>query len=155
HQNAKILTITTYNNIKTFKKLKSNRDLELKQELVKKIRSRLYECSHLFVVLLFNERTDKLQTVRAHFAPSESSYFFFGKNHEIEDYARAGNRVKETVTVDEGLLDGLQHTMEPLLRFSGDVLTPEQAKLLKLFQRPLAQFKIKVKLHWNKSNEKV
>ncbi|CAM4960294.1 unnamed protein product [Rotaria socialis] len=77
------------------------------------------------------------------------------KNHEIEDYARAGNRVKETVTVDEGLLDGLQHTMEPLLRFSGDVLTPEQAKLLKLFQRPLAQFKIKVKLHWNKNNEKV
>ncbi|CAM2717515.1 unnamed protein product [Rotaria socialis] len=59
---------------------------------------------------------------------------------KIEDYARAGNRVKETVTVDEGLLDGLQHTMEPLLRFSGDVLTPEQAKLLKLFQRPLAQF---------------
>ncbi|CAF2065605.1 unnamed protein product [Rotaria magnacalcarata] len=177
HQNAKILTITTYNNIKIFKKSKSNRDLELKQELVKKIRSRLYECSHLFVVLLYNERTDKLQTVRAHFAPSESSYFFFGKNHEIEDYARAGNRVKETVTVDEGLLDGLQHTMEPLLRFSGltttlkkgiihllkpfticskgDVLTPEQAKLLKLFQRPLAQFKIKVKLHWNKNNEKV
>ncbi|CAM4892968.1 unnamed protein product [Rotaria socialis] len=75
--------------------------------------------------------------------------------NEIEDYARAGNRVKETVTVDEGLLDGLQHTMEPLLRFSGDVLTPEQAKLLKLFQRPLAQFKIKVKLHWNKNNEKV
>ncbi|CAF4885986.1 unnamed protein product [Rotaria socialis] len=177
HQNAKILTITTYNNIKIFNKLKSNRDLELEQELVKTNCSHLYECSHLFVVLLYNERTDKLQAVRAHFAPSESSYFFFGKNHEIEDYARAGNRVKETVTVDEGLLDGLQHTMEPLLRFSGlattlkkgiihllkpfticskgDVLTPEQAKLLKLFQRPLAQFKIKVKLHWNKSNEKV
>ncbi|CAM4834058.1 unnamed protein product, partial [Rotaria magnacalcarata] len=33
--------------------------------------------------------------------------------------------------------------------------TPEQAKLLKLFQRPLAQFKIKAKLYWNKNNEKV
>ncbi|CAF4550314.1 unnamed protein product [Rotaria magnacalcarata] len=84
HQNAKILTITTYNNIEIFKKFKSNRDLELKQELVKKIRSRLYECSHLFVVLLYNERTDKLQTVRAHFSPSESSYFFFGKNHGMQ-----------------------------------------------------------------------
>jgi hypothetical protein len=26
---------------------------------------------------------------------------------------------------------------------------------LKLFQRPLAQFKIKVKAHWNKDNEQV
>ncbi len=96
---------------------------------------------------------------------------------EMEDYARAGNHVKETVTIDEGPLDGFQHTMEPLLRSlgltttlkkgiihllkpyticsNGDVLTPEQAKLLKLFQRPLAQFKIKVKAHWNKKNEHV
>jgi len=27
--------------------------------------------------------------------------------------------------------------------------------LLKLFQRPLAQFRIKVKAHWNKNNEQV
>ena len=210
---------------KSSKKLKANRGLELKQELVKKIRSRLDECSHIFVVRLYNERTDKLQTVRAHFPRSESSYFFFGKNRvmqlalgrtpateylpslskisphlvgkmglmltnrspqevleyfnklEMEDYARAGNRVKETVVIDEGTLDGFQHTMEPLLRSlgltttlkkgiihllkpfticsKGDVLTPEQAKLLKLFQRPLAQFKIKVKVHWNKDNEQV
>jgi mRNA turnover protein 4 len=210
---------------KSSKKLKANRGLELKQELVKKIRSRLDDCSNLFVVRLYNERTDKLQTVRAHFPPSESSYFFFGKNRvmqlalgrtpateylpslskispylvgkmglmltnrspqevleyfnklEMEDYARAGNRVKETVTIDEGPLDGFQHTMEPLLRSlgltttlkkgiihllkpfticsKGDALTPEQAKLLKLFQRPLAQFKIKVKLHWNKKNEQL
>ncbi|CAF4510600.1 unnamed protein product, partial [Rotaria sp. Silwood2] len=74
-------------------------------------------------------------------------------------------------------LHGFQQTMEPLLRSlglmttlkkgiihllkpfticsKGDVLTPEQAKLLKLFQRPLAQFKIKVKAHWNKQNEQV
>jgi len=210
---------------KSSKKLKKNRGLELKQELVKKIRSRLDECEHLFVIRLYNERTDKLQTVRAHFPPSKSSYFFFGKNRvmqlalgrtpateylpslskispylvgkmglmltnrspqevleyfnklEMEDYARAGNRVKETVIIDEGSLDGFQHTMEPLLRSlgltttlkkgiihllkpfticsKGDVLTPEQAKLLKLFQRPLAQFKIKVKVHWNKNNKQV
>ncbi|CAF1226942.1 unnamed protein product [Adineta ricciae] len=210
---------------KSSKKLKANRGLELKQELVKKIRTRLDECSHLFVVRLYNERTDKLQTVRAHFPRSESSYFFFGKNRvmqlalgrtpateylpslakispylvgkmglmltnrspqevleyfnklEMEDYARAGNRVKETVIIDEGPLDGFQHTMEPLLRSlglattlkkgiihlikpftickKGDTLTPEQAKLLKLFQHPLAQFKIKVKLHWDKKTEHV
>ncbi|CAF3202102.1 unnamed protein product [Rotaria socialis] len=210
---------------KSSKKLKANRGLELKQELVKKIRSRFDECSHLFVVRLYNERTEKLQTVRAHFPPSESSFFFFGKNRvmqlalgrtpateylpslakispylvgkvglmltnrspqevleyfnklEMQDYARAGNHVKETVVIDEGPLDGFQHTMEPLLRSlglmttlkkgiihllqpyticsKGDVLTPEQAKLLKLFQRPLAQFKIKVKAHWNKKNEQV
>jgi mRNA turnover protein 4 len=210
---------------KSSKKLKANRGLELKQELVKKIRSRLDDCSNLFVIRLYNERTDKLQIVRSHFPPSESSYFFFGKNRvmqlalgrtaateylpslskispylvgkmglmltnrspqeileyfnklEMEDYARAGNRVKETVIIDEGSLDGFQHTMEPLLRSlgltttlkkgiihllkpfticsKGDLLTPEQAKLLKLFQRPLAQFKIKVKAHWNKNNQQV
>ncbi|CAF0803324.1 unnamed protein product [Rotaria sordida] len=210
---------------KSSKKLKTNRGLELKQELVKKIRSRLDQCSNLFVIRLYNERTEKLQIVRQHFPPSESSYFFFGKNRvmqlalgrtpateylpslskispylvgkvglmltnrspqqvleyfnqlEIEDYARSGNHVKQTVIIDEGSLDGFQHTMEPLLRSlglmttlkkgiihllkpfticsKGDILTPEQAKLLKLFQRPLAQFKIKVKVHWNKQNEQV
>ena len=210
---------------KSSKKLKGNRGLELKQELVKKIRKRLDDCSNLFVIRLYNERTDKLQAVRSHFPPSESSYFFFGKNRvmqlalgrtpateylpslskispylvgkmglmltnrtpqevleyfnqlQMQDYARAGNRVKEGVVIDEGPLDGFQHTMEPLLRSlglattlkkgvihllkpyticsSGDVLTPEQAKLLKYFQHPLAQFKIKVKAHWNKNNEQV
>jgi len=96
---------------------------------------------------------------------------------EMEDYARAGNRVKQTVTIDEGPLDGFQHTMEPLLRSlglmttlkkgvihllkpfticsTGDVITPEQAKLLKLFQYPLAHFKIKVKALWDKDSEQV
>lgn len=207
------------------KKLKTNRGLQLKQELVKKIRSRLDEKLNIFVVRLYNERTDKLQSVRAHFPPSESSYFFFGKNRvmqlalgrtpateylpslakisphlvgkmglmltkrsreeilqyfnalAMEDYARAGNRVDETVEIEEGPLDGFQHTMEPLLRSlglmttlkkgiihllkpfticsKGDLLTPEQAKLLKLFQKPLAQFKIKVKAFWDKDSEQV
>ena len=210
---------------KSSKKLKSNRGLELKQELVKKIRSRLDECSNLFILRVYNERTDKLQAVRLHFPPSESSFFFFGKNRvmqlalgrtpateyfpslskisthlvgkmglmltkrsreevlqyfnqlEMEDYARAGNRVHETVVIDEGPLDGFQHTMEPLLRSlglmttlkkgiihllkpyticsKGDVLTPEQAKLLKLFQRPLAKFHIKIKAHWDKDSAQV
>jgi len=69
---------------KSSKKLKGNRSLELKQELVKKIRSRLDECSNLFVIRLYNERTDKLQTVRSYFPPSKSPYFFFGKNRIMQ-----------------------------------------------------------------------
>lgn len=210
---------------KSSKKLKSHRGLEIKQELVKKIRSRLDQCSNLFVLRLYNERTDKLQKIRADFPPSEGSYFFFGKNRvmqlalgrtpaneyypslskisphlvgkmglmitnrtrsevlqyfnqlEMEDYARSGNRVDQTVIIDEGPLDGFQHTMEPFLRSlgltttlkkgiihllkpfticsKGDILTPEQAKLLKLFQKPLAKFHMKVKAHWDKESGQV
>ena len=210
---------------KSSKKSKTNRGLQLKQDLVKKIRSRLDQTLNVFVLRLFNERTDKLQSVRGHFPPSESSYFFFGKNRvmqlalgrtpateylpslskisphlvgkmglmltkrsreevlqyfnalAMEDYARAGNRVEESVLIDEGPLDGFQHTMEPMLRAlglmttlkkgiihllkpftictKGDLLTPEQAKLLKLFQRPLAHFRIQVKAFWDKDSEQV
>jgi len=210
---------------KSSKKLKQRRGLESKQELVKRIRSRLDTCSNLFILRLYNERNDKLQSVRAHFPPSESSYFFFGKNRvmslalgrtsadeyfpslskigphlvgkiglmltnqsrsqilgyfdqlQMEDYARPGNRVDKTVHIDEGPLVDFQHTMEPLLRSlglptslqkgvvnlikpfticsKGDILTAEQAKLLKLFKRPLAQFKMKVKAHWDKQTNQV
>jgi mRNA turnover protein 4 len=57
-----------------------------------------------------------------------------------------------TTTLKKGII----HLLKPYTICStGNVLTPEQAKLLKLFQRPLAQFKIKVKAHWNKNNEQV
>lgn len=35
----------------------------------------------------------------------------------------------------------------------GQILTPEQAKLLKLLQYPSAKFHIKVKAHWKKDTE--
>ena len=56
----------------------------LKQKFVRKIRSCLDHCTNIFVIRLYNERTDKLQAIRAHFPPSESSYFFFGKNHVMQ-----------------------------------------------------------------------
>jgi hypothetical protein len=83
---------------KSTKKLKPNRGLELKQELVKKNRSRLDQCSNLFVLRLYNERTDKLQTVRAHFPPSESSYFYFGKNRVRDATVTVPHRL--IVTID-------------------------------------------------------
>ena len=152
---------------KSSKKLKQNRGLELKQDLVKKIRCRLDQCSNVFLLRVYNERTEKLQIVRNHFPRCESSFFFFGKNRvmqlalgrtptteyfpslaklssqlvgktglmisnrskeeiiqyfnqlEIEDFARAGFRVQQTIEINEGILDGFQHTMEPLLRSLG------------------------------------
>ena len=35
----------------------------------------------------------------------------------------------------------------------GDKLTPDQARLLKLFEIMQATFKVNVKVHWNKSGE--
>ena len=52
------------------------------------------------------------------------------------------------------LKKGIIHLLKLFTIYSTrDVLTPEQAKLLKLFQRLLAQFQIKVKAHWNKNAE--
>ena len=73
---------------------------------------------------------------------------------EIDDFARAGLRFQQTIQIDQTPLDGSQHTMEPLLRSpglsttlkkgiihlllpfiicsKGEILSPEQAKLLKL-----------------------
>jgi len=48
---------------KSSKKLKKNRGLELKQDLVKKIRSSLDECTNLFVIRLYNERTSTFPTI--------------------------------------------------------------------------------------------
>lgn len=121
----------------------------------------------MFLPRFFNERTEKLQTVRNPFPRSESSFFFFGKNRvmqlalgrtpvnkyypslakisaqlvektglmitnrskeevlqycnqlEIDDYARRGLRVQQTITIDQGPLDEFQQTMEPLLRSLG------------------------------------
>jgi len=90
------------------------------------------------------------------------------------DYARSGNVATETVTTEQGALPDFQHTMEPMLRQlglmtslkkgviylekpytickKGDVLTPEQAKLLKLFQYQQSEFKVRIKAIWTKDD---
>jgi hypothetical protein len=50
---------------------------------------------------------------------------------QMEDYARAGNHVKEDVIIDEGSLDGFQHIMKPLLRSLG--LTTTLKKVLFIY----------------------
>ncbi|KPP64635.1 mRNA turnover protein 4-like, partial [Scleropages formosus] len=95
---------------------------------------------------------------------------YFSHFKEV-DFARAGNKANMTVTLDEGPLEQFPHSMEPQLRQlglptalkkgvvtllkdyevckDGDILTPEQARILKLFGIEMAEFKVSVKCVWN------
>uniref|UniRef100_A0A4W4FTS0 Ribosome assembly factor mrt4 n=1 Tax=Electrophorus electricus TaxID=8005 RepID=A0A4W4FTS0_ELEEL len=92
-------------------------------------------------------------------------------NLKETDYARAGNVAEMAVTLDEGPLEQFTHSMEPQLRQlglptalkkgvvtllqdyevckEGDVLTPEQARILKLFGIEMSEFKVSIKCMWN------
>ncbi|XP_061640009.1 mRNA turnover protein 4 homolog [Phyllopteryx taeniolatus] len=95
---------------------------------------------------------------------------YFGHYREM-DYARSGNPAQMDVTLDEGPLEQFPHSMEPQLRQlglpttlkkgvvtllrdhtvckCGDVLTPEQARILKLLGVEMAEFKVKIKCMWS------
>ncbi|NWR37235.1 MRT4 protein, partial [Tachuris rubrigastra] len=95
---------------------------------------------------------------------------WFSKFREV-DFARAGNKAPYGVSLDTGPLEQFPHSMEPQLRQlglptalkkgvvtllsdyevckEGDVLTPEQARVLKLFGYEMAEFKVTIKFVWN------
>ncbi|XP_043857491.1 mRNA turnover protein 4 homolog [Dromiciops gliroides] len=115
------------------------------------------------VGLLFTDRTKKEVNE------------WFSKYTEM-DYARAGNKATFTVSLDAGPLDQFPHSMEPQLRQlglptalkkgvvtltsdyqvcnEGDVLTPEQARVLKLFGVEMAEFKVTIKYLWQAESGK-
>ncbi|KAG7199494.1 hypothetical protein KM043_014114 [Ampulex compressa] len=86
-------------------------------------------------------------------------------DYEEADYARSGFVTKESVILPEGPMPDFPHSIEPHLRQlgmptalqkgvvtlikkytvckKGQPLTPEQARILKLLERPLATFKLK------------
>lgn len=88
------------------------------------------------------------------------------KDYSAEEFARSGFKASETVVLPEGPLEGFSHAIEPHLRKLGmptkldrgivtlindytvceknQMLTPEQAKILKLINRPLATFRVNV-----------
>lgn len=88
------------------------------------------------------------------------------------EYARSGFRATETVEIEEGPQDEFCHSIEPHIRKlglptkldkgvvvvykdytvckKGQILTPEQAKILKLIAKPIATFKLTIKCYWNK-----
>ncbi|XP_043284138.1 mRNA turnover protein 4 homolog [Venturia canescens] len=96
---------------------------------------------------------------------SKSKVLEWMNQYEEEDYARSGFVVKETIVLPEGPLPDFSHSIEPHLRQlgmptalqkgvvtlikdyevckKGHQLTPEQARILKLFGRQLAAFKLK------------
>lgn len=90
------------------------------------------------------------------------------------DYARSGFRATETVVIDEGPQDEFCHSIEPHIRKlglpskldkgivvlykdytvckKGQILTPEQAKILKLIAKPIATFQLTIKCHFDKKS---
>ncbi|GAB6028285.1 mRNA turnover 4 [Chamberlinius hualienensis] len=95
---------------------------------------------------------------------------YFSKYSE-PDYARAGNKAIQTIVLDKGPLPQFPHSMEPQLRQLGlptslergvvnlikdfrvckedDILTPEQARILKLLGNQMADFRITVECVWS------
>ena len=98
------------------------------------------------------------------------------KAHIGKDYARAGNAATEDVVFEAGPLNSMPHNMdEPLRKLGmpvmlkrgvvmleqeftvcrkGDVLTPEQARILKHFEYKLAEFSLKLVSRWNNGKYK-
>ena len=98
---------------------------------------------------------------------------------ESPDYARTGSVAQETVSLEEGPLEQFPHSMEPQLRAlgmptalkkgvvhliaekgytvckKGDVLSSEQARILRLLGDKQASFKIKMVAMWNKEDGKI
>lgn len=97
----------------------------------------------------------------------------WAKNYWAVEYARSGFRATETVVLPEGPLEEFAHSMEPHLRSlglptklqkgvvtlisehtvceEGKVLTPEQARILKLIAKPMAKFQLTMKCSWTKT----
>ncbi|XP_052249212.1 mRNA turnover protein 4 homolog [Dreissena polymorpha] len=90
---------------------------------------------------------------------------------KMADYARSGVVAEQEVTLEEGALPEFTHSMEPQLRGLGlptalkkgvihllkehkvcdlgQVLTPEQARILKLFGYKMSEFKVTMENMWS------
>ena len=121
--------------------------------------------------------TPMLKPLTSSWPPSQVLDFF--SSHEAPDFHRAGSRVSETVHLSPGPLAQFPHSLEPQLRQlglptalkkgvvhllgeephkvcqEGDVLTPEQARLLKLLGHQDAKFRLNIIAVWDKSQGKV
>ncbi|XP_053687862.1 mRNA turnover protein 4 homolog [Sabethes cyaneus] len=95
-------------------------------------------------------------------------------SYSADEFARSGFRASKTVRLKEGPLEDFSHAIEPHLRSlgmptkldrgivtlykdftvceKGKVLTPEQARMLKLLGKPLAKFKVVINCCYTKEN---
>ena len=91
--------------------------------------------------------------------------------NQVEDYARSGADAVSTVTLPQGPLPTMIHSMvDPLRKLGlqvtlnkgvvtldadtdlcvkGTEISPEQAKLLKLFEYKMAMFRLTLSAHWS------
>lgn len=105
---------------------------------------------------------------------SKKEVLDWAKDYWAIEYARSGFVPTETVVLKEGPLEEFAHSMEPHLRSlglptklqkgvvtlyndftvceEGKVLTPEQARILKLIAKPMAKFKLTIKCSWTKKD---
>jgi mRNA turnover protein 4 len=102
---------------------------------------------------------------------NKSEVVKFFKDFKIVDFARSGEVVHETVIIPAGPVENMPHSLEERLLSlnlpievkdgainfrnehtackAGEALTPEQAKVLKHFDRPLSQFKVNLRCYWS------
>jgi len=103
--------------------------------------------------------------------PEEKVLQWFSEYRE-PDYARSGNKATQTVHIEAGPMQMFSHSMESQLRQLGlptslqkgvvtllndykvcekdAVLTPEQARILKLFNHQMASFHLTLECMWSK-----
>lgn len=103
---------------------------------------------------------------------AEDEVLEWSKQYSALEYARSGFIATETVVLPEGPLEDFSHAIEPHLRSlglptklhkgvvtlykehtvctEGKVLTPEQARILKLLGKPMATFTLEIKCCWSK-----
>lgn len=102
----------------------------------------------------------------------EDEVLEWSKQYSALEYARSGFIATETVLLSEGPLEDFSHAIEPHLRSlgmptklekgivtlykdytvctEGKVLTPEQARILKLIAKPMATFTLEIKCSWSR-----
>ncbi|PAV73210.1 hypothetical protein WR25_14301 [Diploscapter pachys] len=105
---------------------------------------------------------------------SKSQMMEFFENLSESDYARAGDIAPISLTLPEGPLPQFAFSMEPQLRklgmptkldkgiitlieeftvcTEGEPISVEQAKILKLLERKLSEFRVKLACHWSKKS---
>lgn len=101
----------------------------------------------------------------------EDAILEWSKQYSALEYARSGFIAIETVELPEGPLEDFSHSIEPHLRSlgmptkldkgvvtlykgftvceKGKVLTPEQARILKLLAKPMATFSLEIMCSWS------
>lgn len=147
---------------------------EIEPEL-HKVGAIYYEMMEIFKIPYFFQLSERLtgQCGLLFTERSKEEILDWAKDYWAVEYARGGFEATETVILPEGPMEEFSHSIEPHLRKlgmptklekgivtlyksytvceKGKVLTPEQARILKLIAKPMAKFKLTIKCSWSKT----